>query len=1628
MKRNLLILLWKRCGVLFLILLPFLGHAQLSGNYTINPTISASNTNYQNWASAVGDLISGSRSDGGNAQGSGVSGAVVFSVYDTVYNNVAVEITAITGASSTNSITFKSSRGDSSKCILKNASSSSSTNDFVLSLYGADYINFKQIGFERTGTQTYCTVVQIWNDADYNTFTRCYLRGRKMPSNSSLGFNYGIGSCFFISGNADYTQLLQNRMLYGYNGLYCATANTGFLIDKNIIDTSGSAGIYMTGQTTLRITNNQFRMGDFGPNQGHYTSYGMRIESSPSMVIAGNKVQMLTVNSQVCRAVILASTTSTASAPTLVYNNWILNSGGTGDCTGLAVYLCSYLNFYYNNVLINSSLSSGAAYYHYPQYSNSYIRLINNNLINKGAGYAINVPGTNTADFDSVDYNNLYSAGTNLGQWSATNYTSMSAWKSNTGKDANSMNLDPGYLSTSDLHISSIGLNGKALKLAWVKTDIDNEMRDTSVPDIGADEFFPVPRDIGITSLDSPVLFSAGTHNVKVRFQNYGSDTIKSTQIVWQVNSVAQTSYNWTGVLAPGATSAAIQIGTYSVSLNTPYTFKMWTRIPNSLSDGKPANDTLKVTRMAGLSGSYNLGDTAGSDFKSFNDAINSLSSRGISGPITFNVRPGVYNEQITFLQLPGMGANNPIVFQNRTKDSSNVIITLPSTTATGNNNATLQLRGADYVTFKGITFTRTGVNPYAYVIHILNGSNHNTFSHCQMVGVKSSSSTATAVNVWSDAGVDEYNVFSNNNIRLGTYNFLYTSGNNSAHEQGTVLDGNVFDSSYNQAVLINYNDGMVIKNNTFLNNSTALSGNSHIQLKRCDNLVRIENNRFTGTNAESAVLLSNCTSNSSTPSLVVNNVVTKGIGKGFSIDTAQNYTFGFNSMYFSTNANTNAGIYSMHNANNGLSFLNNNIYMAGGDAFNVIAPSSITTSNYNNLISKGTQFSYWGAATSDLASLRSVSGKEQNSLSVDPFFTSSLNLHIINPLMKNSGTPIAGVKLDFDGEKRDSLKPDIGADEFKLAANDAGVSDLYKPLAGSCAGLLPLEIVLNNYGGDTLKSVTIEWKAAGVPQTPYTWTGVLLSKQSDTFVLGNFNFAKTLNPKFIIWSSLPNGQTDAIKFNDTFTVNRSTRALPAADAGVDQTACAGVGVVLGPNAVTGNTYVWNDIDNQVQVGTASKISVTPPSKTSYELIVTNSAFGCSKRDTVVVSINASPIANAGVDKSVCFGSFVSIGTAAQSGFAYSWSSSPSGYSNSTANPSVLALQTSLYILQKTITSSSCSDLDTVLVTVNALPTPSISGTAAMCQGTQQIYSTKSNVGSTYKWSNVIGQFISGQNSNSTNIKWNSAGLDNINVVETNSKGCKDTVYYSIEVYTKPISKFTATDACVGAAVQFSDSSKGATSWSWNFADGNLSTQRNPSHTFNSAASYNVQQIVSSQYGCVDTSVTTTYVNPSPKAKFGMKKGQFLDFTFADSTLKNGGTIVSYSWYFGDGDSAVYSSQTNPQHTYKTEGNYTVRLCVKTNRDCESCTTMQVSAVGLNQLRISNLKIYPNPNAGVFELSADEVIEQIEVMNVAGQVVQKIDAGSKQMKIDIQAMTDGIYFIRVQIDGYSSVVKIIKQG
>ncbi|WP_410960338.1 hypothetical protein, partial [Salmonella sp. SAL4431] len=75
--------------------------------------------------------------------------------------------------------------------------------------------------------------------------------------------------------------------------------------------------------------------------------------------------------------------------------------------------------------------------------------------------------------------------------YNGSNQTTFSAWQSATSFDASSVNVDPKYNSATDLHTLEAALNGKAQFSPDVPRDIDNEVRSTTAPDIGADEFTP---------------------------------------------------------------------------------------------------------------------------------------------------------------------------------------------------------------------------------------------------------------------------------------------------------------------------------------------------------------------------------------------------------------------------------------------------------------------------------------------------------------------------------------------------------------------------------------------------------------------------------------------------------------------------------------------------------------------------------------------------------------------------------------------------------------------------------------------------------------------------------------------------------------------------------------------------------------------------------------------------------------------------------------------------------------------------------------------------------------------------------------------------------------------------------
>ena len=70
----------------------------------------------------------------------------------------------------------------------------------------------------------------------------------------------------------------------------------------------------------------------------------------------------------------------------------------------------------------------------------------------------------------------------------------------------------------------------------------------------------------------------------------------------------------------------------------------------------------LSNTAIAQLSGTYTVGGTS-PDYTSVVAAANDLNSKGISGPVTFNIRPGTYTGRVVINNITGADNNNRITF-----------------------------------------------------------------------------------------------------------------------------------------------------------------------------------------------------------------------------------------------------------------------------------------------------------------------------------------------------------------------------------------------------------------------------------------------------------------------------------------------------------------------------------------------------------------------------------------------------------------------------------------------------------------------------------------------------------------------------------------------------------------------------------------------------------------------------------------------------------------------------------------------------------------------------------------------------------------------------------------------------
>ncbi len=190
--------------------------------------------------------------------------------------------------------------------------------------------------------------------------------------------------------------------------------------------------------------------------------------------------------------------------------------------------------------------------------------------------------------------------------------------------------------------------------------------------------------------------------------------------------------------------------------------------------------------------------------------------------------------------------------------------------------------------------------------------------------------------------------------------------------------------------------------------------------------------------------------------------------------------------------------------------------------------------------------------------------------------------------------------------------------------------------------------------------------------------------------------------------------------------------------------------------------------------------------------------------------------------------------------------------------------------------------------------------------------------------------------------KYTASGNYTVTLITHSSMlGCADTVQTPVTIYKLPIAKFGFNNACLGQAVNFTDSSFIAAgngsilSRSWNFGDGSaLSSLINPSDTYAPAGTYSASLLVTTTNGCKDSISKSIAVHPIPHAEIlsaNVCKGGAAQFTDA-STLTLPDTIRSWRWNFADNSTLNFSRNTS--HIYSGSGTYQVQLFITSGFGC----------------------------------------------------------------------------------------------
>jgi len=249
-------------------------------------------------------------------------------------------------------------------------------------------------------------------------------------------------------------------------------------------------------------------------------------------------------------------------------------------------------------------------------------------------------------------------------------------------------------------------------------------------------------------------------------------------------------------------------------------------------------------------------------------------------------------------------------------------------------------------------------------------------------------------------------------------------------------------------------------------------------------------------------------------------------------------------------------------------------------------------------------------------------------------------------------------------------------------------------------------------------------------------------------------------------------------------------------------------------------------------------------------------------------------------------------------------------------------------------------------------------------------------------------------------VTYTTSGSYNVTLTVDNAAGNDvATLTNYINILDTPTASFNFN--ATGPDFNFFNTSTNATTYTWDFGDGNLSMDENPMHTYSMDGTYTVVLTASNDCGTISSTQTVT-VSTAPVASF-IADTTFgcapMIITFNDQSSSN---ATSWNWSFPGGNPATSTDQ-NPVVTYSTEGVYNVSLEVSGVGGSDVST--QLSYINISDAPVANFTSIMNGTDVTF------------INNTTGATSYSWDFGDGNTSIETAPQhsyaTDGLYYVEL---------------